>query len=243
MIKITRSTCPAFLKTSSSKTAYNDKKVVHALWKMQYAKCCYCEMRISEEGHNKAVDHFRPRSVFKKRTNDWQNLLLVCAQCNGKKGDKFPVELTRHNDKPKVVYIKREPNGRPLIIDPSSSDVDPEDHIDFNVEIGDVAECGLPLAKNGSVYGSITIETIGLDRHFYKGERRSYLRRVIMPAYINLLEAIDGGEDSEINIMRQSFQLLMSSTSKFAALARVFARSNNLGRCGVPVPEGSDVLN
>lgn len=56
---------------------------------MQHGKCCYCEQKIPKEGHQKAVEHFKPKSIFKYFINDWDNLLLACPQCNGKKSDKF----------------------------------------------------------------------------------------------------------------------------------------------------------
>ena len=85
MIYIQRTECPESLKNSPlAGTKYNTKPVVKALVEMQYYKCCYCEMPIPSRGHLKAVEHFEPKSVFKLKTNDWNNLLLACAQCNGK---------------------------------------------------------------------------------------------------------------------------------------------------------------
>ncbi len=91
MIKIRRTPCPAILlgKTPEG-THYNKTEVVSALWAMQHGKCCYCERRLPETGHLKAVEHFRPKSVFPELRNEWRNLLLACSQCNGQKADKFP---------------------------------------------------------------------------------------------------------------------------------------------------------
>ena len=92
MIRIKRQPCPSALEgVSSNANHYNKKEIVKALWDMQHMKCCYCECRIPQDGHLKAVEHFRPKSVYQELKNEWSNLLLACAQCNGKKRDKLPV--------------------------------------------------------------------------------------------------------------------------------------------------------
>jgi len=84
MIKIKRADCPKSLRgKTKAKAAYRNLDVIETLWNMQHGKCAYCEMKLPLEGHQKTVDHFRPKGKFKSRVNDWKNLLLVCAQCNG----------------------------------------------------------------------------------------------------------------------------------------------------------------
>lgn len=191
MIKIDRADCPEVLMDSPSEGIYyNKKKVVSILWKMQREKCCYCEQHIPEKGHSKAVEHFRPRSVFTFLINDWKNLLLACALCNGKKSNKFPVELTDDSGKPKVLYLKTDSNGKPLIIDPSNPDIDPEKEIGFVTDDVD-DNYGLPFAKNGSELGEITINEVGLDKEHLIKRRRTFLRQVLMTYYSMLLDARD----------------------------------------------------
>ena len=104
MIKIKRGECPDVLAdTPQEGTRYNSKPVVEVLHQMQKEKCCYCEQLIPKKGHIKAVEHFHPKSVYKHMRNDWKNLLLVCAQCNGKKSDKFPVRLSKIDGEVSVV--------------------------------------------------------------------------------------------------------------------------------------------
>ncbi|MCH7591776.1 MAG: HNH endonuclease, partial [Planctomycetes bacterium] len=91
MIHIPRTNRPPFLRRSKAKKAYQDRRVVSELWKMQRHKCCYCESVIPELGHAKAIEHFRPQALFPSKRNEWKNLLLACAQCNGLKSDEFPV--------------------------------------------------------------------------------------------------------------------------------------------------------
>ena len=49
---------------------YNKPAVVHALWEMQHAKCCYCERKLPDRGHLKAVEHFAPKAIFKGLRNE-----------------------------------------------------------------------------------------------------------------------------------------------------------------------------
>ncbi len=228
MIKINRAECPDALKDSPSEgTHYNKEQVVKPLWKMQHEKCCYCEMKIPEKGHLKAVEHFHPKSVFKGLKNDWLNLLLACAQCNGKKSDKFPVELTDASSETKVVYIKSESGGEPQIIDPSDPNIDPEEHIDFIVEDSD-DDLGLIKEKNNSRLGHFTIEVIGLDNYFYTKERRYFYINILAPHHLSLLQARDQNEDDSLEQYTQKFKMLMSAKGKLAAFARAFAKHKKL---------------
>ena len=52
------------------------------------AKCQYCSKDLSFS--HSTVDHIVPRSRGGKNT--WSNLVLCCAPCNSKKGNKTPVE-------------------------------------------------------------------------------------------------------------------------------------------------------
>ncbi|WP_165953799.1 HNH endonuclease [Streptomyces sp. 8K308] len=47
--------------------------------------CMFCGNHLGSD-----IDHFRPKSRFPLRTFDWDNHLLVCAECNRRKGDVFP---------------------------------------------------------------------------------------------------------------------------------------------------------
>ena len=157
MISINRGDCPEKLAGgSSAQDRYAHREVVDALHLMQYGKCCYCELEISDEGHGKAVEHFAPKAVFEGRRNDWENLLLACAQCNGKKSDDFPVEmLTDELDEPKVMYLTKPTSGTPLVINPSDPSIDPEAHLDFVLDDTNRSDYGLIYAKAKSKMADI----------------------------------------------------------------------------------------
>ncbi len=242
MIKIDRADCPPVLqKASSEGKHYNKKEVVKVLWEMQHEKCCYCEQKIPQEGHLKAVDHFKPQSIFKDLKNDWKNLLLACAQCNGKKSDKFPVELTDNLDEPKVVYLKRDSDGKPLIVDPSDKDTDPEEHIDFVVDDINDDTYGMIKEKDNSQLGRITIEETGLASYFYTQKRSTLYLNSLIPNYFSLLRAKKQDFDQIICEQKHLFRMLMSAKGEFAAFVRAFARYRKFdSRFEIDIPVGAE---
>jgi uncharacterized protein (TIGR02646 family) len=240
MIKIARADCPPVLQNASSEGKhYNKKKVVKVLWEMQHEKCCYCEQKIPHEGHLKAVEHFKPQSIFQDLKNDWKNLLLACTQCNGKKSAKFPVELTDESGEPKVIYLKTESGGKPLIIDPSDPNIDPEEHIDFIVDDSEGLH-GIVKARCNSNLGLLTIKVVDLTSIFYTKQRRNYYYSLMME-YRNLLKAMDENNDTELESCKRYFRMLISAKGKFAAFVRAFAKSKNLNkRFGIDIPVGAE---
>lgn len=242
MIKIERCECPGVLGDSPREgDRYRHSKVVQKLWGMQYCKCCYCEQEIPSEGHSKAVEHFKPKNIFKYLRNDWKNLLLACPQCNGKKSDKFPVELTDESGETKVVYLKTESDAEPLIIDPSSPGIDPENHIDFNVDERDVERYGVIKEKDNSPLGRETIDVIGLDRVYYTRCRRELFHQLLFK-YGTLLEAWDQQNNVKIQSCKDSLEMMMSAKSRFAAFVRAFARYKKLDvpPIEINIPIGSE---
>lgn len=200
---------------------------MHALWEMQYGKCCYCERRLPDKGHLKAVDHFAPKAIFKGLRNEWTNLLLACAQCNGQKSDRFPVILSSHDQEDKVLYVTAPEPGAPAIIDPSS--VDPEAHIDFDFTGAEWQEqFGVVMAKGGSVIGDETIKTVGLHSEFYANLRWDHYSKVVQVHYINLLQAVRDKHALRISAQRAMFESLMGPETEFAGFVRAFARFKKL---------------
>ncbi|MCH8910481.1 MAG: HNH endonuclease, partial [Chloroflexi bacterium] len=165
MIQIKRAQCPSTLKVKGGHTdRFRNKQVVRTLWDMQNKKCCYCEQLIPAEGHAKAVEHFRPKSIFKSQRNDWRNLLLACAQCNGKKSDKFPVLLSNNVDQPKIIYLKRKQTAEPAMINPSNDKINPGDHLDYYLDMSGGTLVGQILERNKSLLGRTTIDVTNIDQ-------------------------------------------------------------------------------
>jgi len=206
---------------------------------MQHKKCCYCEITISDEGHGKAVDHFAPKAVFKGRRNDWDNLLLACAQCNGKKSDIFPVEiLNSEAGEAAVIFLTRPKPGSALLLDPSNLSVDPEAHLEFVQDDTDMRDFGLIRRRNGSRRGEYTITVIGLDRPYYTGRHRTLLIE-LHKDYMILLQAKHGGHDDEVARYEAIFRMRVSAKGEMAAVARAFAHKKKLDRnFNIPIPKG-----
>jgi len=228
LINIERAPCPPLLKEATvDQTRFNHKEVVAVLWHMQHRKCCYCEMPIPDEGHLKAVEHFRPKSIFRNLKNAWSNLLLACAQCNGKKSDLFPVILSDEDGEAKVVCTKKKTSAPAALIDPSHTD--PEAHLDYEFDVPmEDRTFGLIKAKDGSILGRTTIEVIGLTGSFYQSQRENRMLEVILAHHINLLRALKAGDEDRMRAGKDSFEQLMSARNKMAGLARAYARYKKL---------------
>lgn len=203
---------------------YDDPTVVDALSVMQHGKCCYCEKYIGTSGHDRAVEHFRPKSkdMFPELKNTWSNLLHACAACNGKKWKHFP----------------RDKHGDVLIIDPSDPAIAPEDHLEFNVNDEDDLNFGRVSGKDGSELGDETIKKIGLDGVEWRRDRTAGYNR-LYSAYVEILEARD---DTTRTQKVRAFEMRLGANNEHAAFARAFARAKNLDtRYGVRIPFGAEV--
>lgn len=205
---------------------------------MQNEKCCYCEKSIPESGHAKAVEHFQPRAIFKWRTNDWDNLLLACSQCNGAKSDKYPVVLSENDGETKIVYLtsKSKPKRKKAaILDPSHPDVNPEDHIEFDTNMDD-EWYGHVSARNNSKLGSTTIDVTRINDDFYIKSRRRFLHS-LLHTYDLILEATEAKDKERALTHAAKLELKMSSSIEHAAVARDFVRYRKLDkRFGLSIP-------
>lgn len=234
MIAINRAACPEILKDAKPKSKrYKNRKVVETLWNMQHGKCCYCEQKIPSHGHSKAVDHFKAQSIFTYKTNQWDNLLLACAQCNGKKSNKFPIMLTEKKSEPKVIYLTKAKKGKAAIIDPS--DINPEDHITFEVDDSS-NDLGNILERQHSLLGKTTIDVVGLSGEHYKRERCSYLHTLSIMHW-NMIKAKNDINVKQLAASEQQFQLYLDSNSEYAGLVRTYARKKKLDKnFGLVIP-------
>ncbi|MCJ7600475.1 MAG: HNH endonuclease [Desulfobulbaceae bacterium] len=243
MISINRSSCPNVLHDNPHDVdRYNHAVVVKDLWEMQNHKCCYCESDIPEKGHLKAVEHYRPQAVYTSLRNNWENLLLACAQCNGKKSDLFPVRLA--NDEvveAKVLFINdgEVGEGELQIIDPSDPGIIPCDHIEFETEYNSRL-LGLVIERNGSSQGRHTIDVVGLNSKFHVKKRWKRCMQVLQQTYCILLEARFDKDEDRVNVQLDRFRGFVSSKSEYSGLARAFARHNKLDEIfGLEIPAGA----
>lgn len=84
MIRIKKSDIvPASLRSRSS---YNGQDVQRQLLEDQYEKCYLCERKC---GTDYQVEHFKSQRNSLELRESWENLLLACSYCNGKKSASY----------------------------------------------------------------------------------------------------------------------------------------------------------
>lgn len=216
MIEIKRDSCPAILMHSpTTRKLYNKPQVVKKLWKMQHGKCCYCESGIPEDGYGKEVEHYYPQadSLYPHLRNDWNNLLLACHSCNGKKHCQFPLDK----------------NGNPLLIDPSVHGSDPEKYLDFEID-QDHPRFGEIKKTGNSVQGKKTIITIGLNRSELRIARKRYFMK-LFAAYCEMIN-----EEDQASVKK--FVSLLGANQRYAGFSRAFAKNHKkvLKRFQIDIP-------
>ncbi|USK48880.1 HNH endonuclease [Bacillus sp. CMF12] len=64
---------------------YNHKEIKEALLKETNNKCAYCESKILHIDYGD-IEHIEPKSMFREKTFDWNNLTIACGKCNQSKG-------------------------------------------------------------------------------------------------------------------------------------------------------------
>ena len=223
MIAITRVEQPPKLKRSKAKDAWRSvADVRRTLHEMQSGKCCYCETEIPPSGYGQAIEHYWPKSHYPAKRNLWANLLLACPRCNHAKLNSFPLDE----------------RGQPLVIDPTSRDVNPESEVTFATQFRDVFEyrvIGRAVPVNGSARGTSTIEVVGLADDHHCRQRRLHYERVLWPWLQDYAEASDRNDDEERDRLLGRMEQLMRGESQYTGFVRAFARQHRLP---ITVPGG-----
>ena len=119
----------------SEKTLVRDE-----LLRMFNEECAFCGKRLLYENTDTQVDHFLPQKRFKFLSLCWENMILLCSNCNNKKWNFSPESL---NGKTFVENFMEAPQGAEVfdrnvvfsncfdrLIDPSFDY--PPDHISFD---------------------------------------------------------------------------------------------------------------
>ena len=223
MISILRGAEPSELGRLKGGDRYGHENVRWALRDMQKHKCCYCEDWIPEEGPNQQVEHYRPRESAPELKFTWSNLLIACGRCNNKKSNKFP----------------KFGNGRPIIIDPSDTRVDPEKHITF-LGGGDTPKqlMGRCVAVNSSRRGTGTIEIIDLDGDDPVSRRTAHYRNTLYHLLGKLLRAKHEGDATRFSEAQEDLAEQMSGQTPLAGFSRAWARNEGIHTLGVAIPSG-----
>lgn len=206
---------------------YASEPVKEALWRMQHAKCCFCEHEYERKWST--VEHFRPKtSVQRARPGpralgywwlayEFENLYFCCNNCNSPKNDYFPLAAgavpLSEPDLPSAVAEQA------LILDPGVAPGadEPEQHLTF-AQLPNGAYRIAP--RNGSARGRETITAARLDRDDLNELRDKH--HATLAAVANLVGAAKGTAlEAQVTAMAQA---LCQAASPFALLARVFFR-------------------
>jgi uncharacterized protein (TIGR02646 family) len=216
MIKIKRADCPPSLQDPEriSKNDYKNTDVKNSLFAMQHGKCSYCERSLEELPETeREVDHYMPKNSFKDEKNNipwhianaWVNLLYSCRTCNSRKHEKPPINKQ---------------TGDREIINPSDEGINPEDHIDFKFDHPIIAY----KAKDDSPLGASTIEKLKLSerKDLFQRFRKNILE--IELHFIDLINAVENGQNNSIESKKRELSMAMSSHIPFSCFKRNFIR-------------------
>ncbi|MFJ5390020.1 AAA family ATPase [Pectobacterium sp. CHL-2024] len=142
---------------------YQHPLVIEQILDNQHKKCAYCEQTLNSN-KSCSVTHYRPisnatlaekgRSVidyYAWYAYEWQNILIVCNECNYEIRQMFPLE--GNPVKTMSTWQEAETREKPLLMNPYTAN--PSEHIMFTYD-GEVV--------GRSKQGSTTIEILQLNR-------------------------------------------------------------------------------
>lgn len=214
----------AFLKGNYSSSRYGHDDVREQLDELYHGKCCYCESTIRPVSPEH-VEHYRPKaeisgvnnSGYYWLGNEWENLMIICPSCNGRKLAKFPVNNLRITNHPinlaNILDFSQIPNysgylskERPLIINP-------EFHYPENLMHHDYI-CRLVPIKNNKL-ARTTIEEVGLNNDLLVFKKQKIIDDIISDIEFQLYERYRDDEPlSEPQFLRQLDKIFQSIVSR-----------------------------
>ena len=97
-------------KKNKETPVWRKKYIQKALLEMTNSKCCFCEMKLLEEGKYLNIEHFHHKDEYPDEVVIWENLLASCNRCNSNKGVhdtiKEPILNPTTNDPREYLYIE-----------------------------------------------------------------------------------------------------------------------------------------
>jgi len=176
---------------------YNHRQVKESLQAMFSGKCAYCESHIAHIGYGH-IEHFRPKSKFPDLCFDWDNLMLGCEICNGKKykGEKFPESK----------------EGGPFI---NPVEENPDDFFDFEFD----PDTGVANVISKNERANTSEKELGLNRLELVKHRSSVVCKMVFAA----LKAKDGDKNG-IEVIKKCCK----KEEEYAAFARSLVKRFNI---------------
>ncbi|MBK4725337.1 AAA family ATPase [Pantoea agglomerans] len=194
--------------------ALHKTDVFPALLTLCSEKCAYCEMPIPSQGSG--IDHYRPRASVAEATshpgywwlaNRWDNLLLVCHECNAAKSHRFPLA----DEKSRAFIIGAEVNEQPLLLDPASDN--PAEHFVYD-ERGYVS--------GATLRGQTTIALLRLNRDSLVQARchAAMIMKTVMTQFEFVLFSRGQDNKESLATLIASIKEMTADHSPFAAIKR-----------------------
>ncbi len=186
--------------------------VARELWEMQYAKCCYCEMKVTAIYND--VEHFRPKGRADRGpgcTQDhgyfwlsftWENLLFACPLCNRTgKNDRFPL---KNGSRPLLAWEMPPGKERLLLLDPAVEQG--VEHIEFvprtrsprpgHESTWQDVDRWTATPRGASERGKYSIEVFGMNHEQLQDLYLNHVRDTVRPCYEGIRRAIDAPDRS-----------------------------------------------
>ena len=134
-------------------------------------RCCYCEDSAGYE-----IEHISPKSLYPESTFVWENYLLVCGDCNRRKGRRFKVvsgSVLVNVARRKGATVAKPKPGTPALIDPRRED--PWKFLDLDISGTFLFLCKGNSSRIDAARAQYTIHTLNLNREMLiVGRRTSY---------------------------------------------------------------------
>lgn len=177
---------------------YRHKDIKASLQSMHNKKCAFCESLIEHVSYSH-IEHFKPKSVFRKKIFQWNNLFLACGVCNGAgyKGEKFPTAL-EHGP----------------LINPALEN--PGDFLEFRFD--PTTKAAVVVYKNAR--GKTTIDTLGLNRIDLSTIRSQVVKKLFV------LRQIHDRIDVPLDVRQKAADIIRdaaSSNQHYSAFAKALA--------------------
>ena len=203
------------LKFDIIEKIYGSPEVRNALRTLQHDKCCYCESKHFATSAGR-IDHFRPKgAVSQDKGSDklhpgyywlayrWDNLVLACEKCNGKKSYYFPLEDPGQRARNHLYHLDRE---SPLLLNPYV-ETELSEHLTF-----DGSAC-----EPGTERGRVTVTVLGLNRPELQDDRQRLLN--LLATLCTVVRDLEG-RDTLCRNARRTIDSFARPDAPYSAMAR-----------------------
>ena len=210
--------------------AFTQRNIKSTLEELFHGKCAYCESKIALTG-NADFEHYRPKSTVMESpdhpgywwlVNEWDNLLIACANCNRRsrskdgisgKANRFPLK-----DESKRAFSPKDSISKetPLILNPCMDQ--PEDHFMYTDEGKIMSE---------TEQGQTTIMVLGLNRLDLVRRRKNVVLQIksTVDILLGLSKSQAGFNSESAENALLGLKEMTREEEEFAGLRRQYVRA------------------